>query len=190
MSWASAENHAGYITMWSFRFQREFPLGELIQQSDLLLASIGYGTVAIELTWPFVVLAGLTVTPFIVITLLMHVGIYLVLGLLFSSLMVFLCLFGAFDTAYKRVVSDREIDLVYDEHCYFCARSLSLFKLLDVNQTVTFYSQSDILTEHRERDDVSYEDEMVAFVEGELHGGYNAFRELLRQFRILPRLSL
>lgn len=104
------------------------------------------------------------------------------MGILFVDMLFFLSIFAAYDRGYAAIVSDREIDLVYDERCYFCARSLYLFKLLDINETVTFYSQSDAPDAYAGREDVAFEHEMYVFVNGEPFGGYDAFRQLLRQF--------
>jgi len=104
------------------------------------------------------------------------------MGLYFIDMILVLMLFGAWDRAYRVLITDREIDLVYDEHCYFCTRVLYPFKLLDVNNTIKWYSQYDAPESHSDRDDVNFEDEMYVFVDGEAFGGYFAFQQLLKQF--------
>lgn len=126
------------------------------------------------------------VFPVIVLLIAMHLAIFATMRILFFDMVFFLLLFAEFDRAYARLVSDREIVLVYDEHCFFCARSLSVFKLLDVNETVTFRSQYDVPETYREEFDVDFEEAMYVFTAdgSECHRGYWAFRELFRQFWI------
>lgn len=147
------------------------------------LAWIGFvATAVFQLGLIVAVLAGVTIVPFVVGLFSFHVIVILTLGLYFIDMILVLTLFAAWDGAYERLVTDREIDLVYDERCYFCARSLYLFKLLDVNGTVGWYSQFDAPDDYRERPDVDFEEEMYVFVDGEAYGGYHAFRQLLKQF--------
>lgn len=78
---------------------------------------------------------------------------------------------------------------MYDKHCYFCARSLYLFKLLDLNQTVTFHTQYTAPEEYRSREDVKFDDRMYVFANGEAYGGYDAFRRLFKQFAVTIPMS-
>ena len=113
------------------------------------------------------------------------------LGLLLAGPVV-TNLFVPWDRLYERVVSDRPLDLVFDERCLFCARSLLPLQLLDVNEAVTFYTQRDAPARYRERADVDFEGAMYVFDEdGVAYASYDAFRELLRQYRVcFPLVSL
>ena len=73
---------------------------------------------------------------------------------------------------------------MYDERCYFCARSLYASNVLDVVGSVRFHSQYTAPAEYRDRSDVDFETAMYTFQNGKSHEGYYAFRELLRHFRV------
>jgi len=81
------------------------------------------------------------------------------------------------------------LDLVYKEHCYFCTRSLYLFKYFDFNDTIRFYSQTDAPEKYAGRDDVDFEAAMYGFKDGTSYEGYDAFRVLLSHFGVFRPLS-
>lgn len=182
LAWIQPENLARW-TLYHYHFyQRELLAGSLLIESDILLTLSSASTVLAEVGLLFAVLAGVSVTLPIVLLLGMHTTVMFVMGILFFDSFFFLALFAAYDRGYARLVPDRDIDLVYDEHCYFCARSLYMFKYLDINETVSFYSQSSAPAQYQSRDEVEFDDEMYVFVDKRAYGGYAAFRELLRQF--------
>jgi predicted DCC family thiol-disulfide oxidoreductase YuxK len=88
-----------------------------------------------------------------------------------------------------KLAPQREIDLVYDEHCYFCTRSLYMFKILDTTQTVNYYSQYDCPEKLKNEKRVDFDEEMYVFANNEPHGGYYAFRQLCKQFPATAPLS-
>ena len=96
--------------------------------------------------------------------------------------------FAAFDRGYARLARDRELDLVFDQHCQFCVRSLYPFKLLDIAGTVTFYPQSDAPAAYEGRAAVEFSRAMYVFDDDDAYEGYDAFRELLRQNRLFDPL--
>ena len=154
------------------------------------LAWVGFvATALFQLGLIVAVLLGVTITPFAVGLISFHILVVATLGLYFIDMVLLLSLFGSWDRVYGALATDRTVDLVYDERCYFCARSLYPFKLLDVNGTVGWYSQFDAPEAYRDRPDVDFEEEMYVFVDGEAHGGYHAFRQLLKQFPVTRPLS-
>ncbi|KDE57950.1 hypothetical protein EL22_08450 [Halostagnicola sp. A56] len=168
------------------------PIGEFVVQHELL-AWLGFvGTALVQSLFIVAVVLGVTVTPFVLGLIGFHVAVMLTLGLYFIDMVVVLSLFGAWDVAYRKLAADQTnaVQLVYDERCYFCARSLYFFKHLDINDSVTFYTQSDAPSELVDRDEVDLEKEMYLFRDGEAHGGYDAFRHLFKQFRIFAPITL
>jgi predicted DCC family thiol-disulfide oxidoreductase YuxK len=160
------------------------PLAEpFVQVPELAWAGF-VATTAFQLGLLVAVLLGVTIAPFVVGLISFHLVVVATLGLYFIDMVLLLALFGAWDRVYGALAADRTVDLMYDERCYFCARSLYPFKLLDVNGTVGWYSQFDAPEAYRDRPDVDFEAEMYVFVDGEAHGGYHAFRQLLKQFPV------
>lgn len=165
------------------------PLAEPFMQIPELAWAGFVATAALQLGLIVAVLLGVTITPFVVGLISFHLVVVATLGLYFTDMVLLLSLFGAWDRAHAALATDRTVDLVYDERCYFCARSLYPFKLLDVRGTVEWYSQFDAPEAYRDRPDVDFEEEMYGFVGGEAHGGYHAFRQLLKQFPVTAPLS-
>lgn len=182
--WVAAENIARYTLHRNVMLRVDRPFGNLLLQEPLLLWGAAVGTVVLEGGFLVAVLLGVSITPFVVGLVGMHVVIALGIGPFFFDNIVLFALFVPWDRVYERAAFDRAVDVVYDEHCYFCARSLYLFEVLDVNDTVTFYSQYTAPDAYEERTDVAFESAMYAFADGETYRGYEAFRELLRQFTV------
>ncbi|MDQ2050211.1 DUF393 domain-containing protein [Natronolimnohabitans sp. A-GB9] len=156
------------------------------------LAWLGFvGTALVQVSLLVAVVLGLPITLSVLGLIGFHVAVIATLGLYFVDMILVLSLFVAWDVAYRRLAADEDdaIRLVYDERCYFCARSLYLFAHLDVNDSVQFYSQSDVPAELIDRDGVDLESEMYVFRDGEVYGGYEAFRQLFRQFRIFTPVT-
>lgn len=157
----------------------------LIHNPDLAWLSY-LGTVSLQLSLIVAILVGVTLTPIVLGLMGFHLMVILTMGLYFIDMFLYLGLFTAWDGAYQRLAKDEHesITLVYDEHCYFCARSLAVFKHLDINESIEFYSQYDAPPAYTDRQDLEFDEEMYVFRDGEAYGGYWAFRELLRQFSI------
>lgn len=185
--WLSGEDLQRSILL--FHGGEYTPIAEAVVQSPLMAWGGHVGTAVLQLTFIAAIILGLGITIHALGLIGFHIMVVLTMGLYFIDMIFLLCLFLAFDRAYGWLVTDRYVDLVYDEHCYFCARSLYLFKLLDINNTVTWYSQYDAPDEYSERESVEFEDEMYVFVDGEAYGGYYAFHQLLKQFWITVPLA-
>ena len=157
-----------------------------------VLGWLGFvGTALVQLSLIVAVLLGLPITLSVLGLLGFHTSVIATLGLYFIDMFLVLVLFVAWDVGYRKIAADsNDARLVYDERCAFCARSLYLFKHLDINNSVQFYSQSDVPPELANRDDVNLNEEMYLFRDGEAYGGYEAFRQLFKQFRIFAPITL
>lgn len=167
-------------------------VGTVLADYPLAVSALAVGTVVLELGFLVVLLAGLPVWPVVLGLLGMHASIAAIMGIVFFDVVPMFALFVAWDRLYARIVRTDRLDIVYDEYCYFCSRSLYPFKLLDINGTIRFYSQSDVPRRYRERDGrdgVDFDRAMYAFREGVAHEGYDAFRQLLRQFTVFAPLA-
>jgi predicted DCC family thiol-disulfide oxidoreductase YuxK len=156
----------------------------LLVEYPILSSLGGAGTLALELGFLVAVLFGIAFTPFMIGLAAFVFTNAVLLGIFFPDNLFFIGLFFAYDRAYARVALDRRVSVVFDEHCSFCSKVLYPFKLLDINDTVRFVPQADAPDRYRSRGDVDFERAMYTFHEGVAYEGYDAFRELLRQFGV------
>lgn len=182
--WITAQNMQRFVLYENVEHHQSNVFASLIRNVDWLAWLLGIGTIVLEVGFFLAVIAGVAIWPFVLGLAGLHTGIALSINPFFFDQYLLYALFLPWDRWYARVASDRPIDLVYDRHCYFCARSLYVFKELDVNGSVRFHSQYDVPEELRNRPDVDFEDAMYVFRDGEAYSGYRAFRELLRQYRV------
>lgn len=188
-AWTSPESLARWTTYYRDLLAFDFPVGGLLVNNPYLLRLSTWGTLVFEFSLLIFIIAGISITPIVLLLLGMHTMIALTMGISFFDIFLFLMLFAAYDQAYARLASQREIDLVYDEHCYFCSRSLYLFKTLDVNQTVTYYTQYDCPERYKTKKQVDFDEEMYVFVGDKAYGGYYAFQQLCKQFPVTTPIS-
>lgn len=83
---------------------------------------------------------------------------------------------------HARRSSGEPVTVIYDENCFFCARTLTLFKNLDVHHTIDFRPRSDVPGKYQEVPGVDPRVALVLFREEESFVGYHAFRAMLGQF--------
>lgn len=183
LEWVQPDTIARFITHRKAIDGTARPVGEFIASSPVMSFLGAVGTIVLEFGLLTAVLFGLPLLPIVIGLVGFHLVNALALGPFFFDQVLFLLLFLAWDTGYARIVSDRHLVIAYDEDCYVCARSLYLFKILDVNDTVTFHSQYTLPAEYGTRD-IDQEGAMYAFTDDETYRGFYAFRELLRQFRV------
>ncbi|WP_434531046.1 DCC1-like thiol-disulfide oxidoreductase family protein [Haloarcula sp. NS06] len=186
-AWIQPESLARYIVAWGLKDQTQ-PLMGLFLNNELLLWLSTIGTLVLELGFLIAVVVGVAIWPFLLGMAAMHVVIALSVGPFFIDQLVFLGLFVPWDRLYSRWAHDEPLDIVYDEHCYFCNQSLHIFPYLDINDTVTFYSQYTVPEEYKDREGTDFESAMFAFRDDKAYRGYWAFRELLRQFTVFAPL--
>lgn len=159
-------------------------IGLIFVEYPLLSALGGVGTLVLELGFLVAVLFGIAFTPFILGLIMFHLTNAVLLGIFFPDNLFFIGLFLAYDRAYARVALDRHISVVFDEQCSFCSTVLYPFKLLDINKTIRFVPQADAPDRYRDRHGVDFDRAMYTFHGESTYEGYDAFRELLRQFRV------
>lgn len=162
------------------RFFSEFML-----QYPSLLTLTAVVTLVLEVGFLLAIVFKKPVWPFFIGVIGMHIAIKFSLGPDFTDQVFLLAIFFPWDYVIKYMQNSEELVIVYDEHCFFCARSLHLFKYFDVNSVVTYYNQYDV-PEHFETENTDFETAMYAFREGESFRGYRAFRELFRQLGFVP----
>jgi predicted DCC family thiol-disulfide oxidoreductase YuxK len=189
IEWAAAPNLSRIIVVRHYLYDQPFSIGLELVQYPQLVEAMALGTLLLETGLLIVILAGRFLTPIVVGILGLKLGILVVLGIFFGDVFSLFAVFFAWDALHERLASSRRVDVVFDERCHFCARSLLPFDALDVNETITFYSQSDLPEEYRDLPDIDYGDAMYLFADGEAYEGYYAFRELVRQFGLLGPLA-
>ncbi|WP_135829691.1 DCC1-like thiol-disulfide oxidoreductase family protein [Halorussus halobius] len=188
-TWTDAANQGRYLLQYKTDLHREFVIGELLLDNHHVLELLAWLTVVSEIGFIIAIIAGLSITPLVIGLCLLHTGIALSLGLIFLDLPLFLFLFFSYDKVYEKIVLDRQLEIVYDDHCYFCVRSLYLFKYLDINQSIKFTPNT--AAEESDYGEVDFTGAMYAFDEQKnSYEGYWAFRELLRQFRIFALIVM
>ncbi|SFK70571.1 Predicted thiol-disulfide oxidoreductase YuxK, DCC family [Halogranum rubrum] len=188
--WVMPYNLSRIVTTFHATRDQLFPFSQEVVNYPVLVFVMATTVLALEAGLIVAMLAKRSITPFILGLAGFKFSSIVLLGIFFGDAIVFFLLFFTWDTAYRRLVSSRRVDVVFDERCYFCARSLYPFKLLDVNDTMTFYSQSDLPEQYRNRKGIDYTTAMYLFDEdGNAYRGYWAFRELLRQLRVFAPLA-
>ena len=189
--WTTAESLGRHVRGSHHRLGIEPVSGELfLSMPDAFIAFSAWMTILLEVGLLLVAMASLPIGVIVVPMIFLHATIAFVQGPVFLDMIIILLLFVSWDGIYRRVASSESesIDLVYDEHCYFCARSLYVFKLLDVNGSVNFLSQYTAPDEYGRVEGVDFEDAMCVFDGGRSYEGYYAFRRLMRQFRVFAPL--
>jgi predicted DCC family thiol-disulfide oxidoreductase YuxK len=183
--WLMPYNLSRIITIFHTTRDQMFPFSHEVVNFPLLIFVFAAGAFVLEAGLLVAMLSKRSVTPFLVGLIGFKLSSIVLLGIFFGDAVVFFMMFFAWDTAYRYVASDRQLDVVFDERCYFCARSLYPFVLLDVKDRVTFYSQSDLPERYQNRPGVDFTTAMYVFdADGTPYRGYWAFRELLRQVRV------
>lgn len=187
--WLGSENLTRIVLLRHAMTDLPTDVGLLFAEFPLLMQAASIGTFVFELGLLVALVAGVSITPVILGIWGFHFGIMVTMGMVFFDPVPIFAMVLAWDAAFARLARDRQLTLVFDEHCYFCSRSLYPFKLLDVTDSIDFRSQYDVPEKYRDRDDVDFEEAMYVFTEdGRAYRGYYAFREVLRQNRAFAPL--
>lgn len=183
--WATAEN-LGRPILWKSgpRINRTTAVADFLLNNPILLSVAAWLTVILEIGLLITILVGLPLTPFAIGLLSMHTIIALTMQIFFFDQYLFFALFLPWNRLYSRLVRSNEFNIIYYDNCYFCARSLYVFKQFDVDSTITFYTPETAPQEYLQRSGVDPELAMYAVAVGQTYEGYHAFRRLLAQFRI------
>jgi predicted DCC family thiol-disulfide oxidoreductase YuxK len=186
--WFASDNLARTILVRNELYAMPVDLGYWVVQYPTLVTLLAVATVALEVGLLIALVARWPVWPVIVGLLGMHLSIMPIMGMFFFDPFLLFALFVPWDRVLGVLARRDTLDVVFDEHCYFCARSLYPFAHLDVENRVRFFSQSDLPARYATRSDADFGAAMYAFRDGDptAHEGYDAFRELTRQLGLWP----
>ncbi|OYR39677.1 hypothetical protein DJ82_09265 [Halorubrum sp. Ib24] len=178
LEFAAADNLARIVTT----YRPDGPL-KFVAEYPLLTRTAGIGTLVLELGFLIAVLAKISITPIILGLLSFTASNRLLLGIHFVDVYFILLLFASWDIGFKRLIRHRGITVVFDEQCRTCMRALTPFALLDVSDSIEFYSQSEAPSRYAQRTDIDMSSGVCVFRDGDRYEGYDAGRELLDQYR-------
>jgi predicted DCC family thiol-disulfide oxidoreductase YuxK len=159
-------------------------LSDFLLSYPSLLTAGAVGTLLLEVGFIFAIVLGKRIWPFLIGLAGMHFVIAFSVGPIFTDQLPFLALFLPWDRALGHLQRSDDVVVVYDRDCLFCMRSLHLLRYLDINGTVAYYNQYTV-PDRWDRADADFEDAMYAFRGDAVFRGYDAFRELFRQFWVL-----
>lgn len=180
LGFATAENLARIVTT----YRPDGPL-KFVVEYPLLMRIGGIGTLVLELGFLIVVLAKLSITPWILGILAFTASNRILLGIHFVDVYFILLLFAAWDVGYKRLVRDREMAVVFDEQCRGCMRALIPFAILDTSDTIDFYPRPEAPEQYARGTDAGSSHSVSVFRNSDRYVGYDAVCELLSQYRYL-----
>lgn len=189
IGWIQPDTLARIITVRSQIYTWDYDIAMVIAEFPLLSSLGAVGTILLETGFLLVVLAGWSITLFALGFIGFTLSNYVVFGIFFADTLFFVSVFLAFDRVHAALATDREVDVVFDDRCRFCMRSLIPFKYFDVAETITFYGQSNAPERYGEREDVDFDRAMYLFHDGKSYEGYDAFRQLFRQYRLFLPVS-
>lgn len=184
-AWFGPANLTRTVVTWTSFENIGLGLGVLLVEYPILATVASVGTVVLEMGLLAVVLLGAPLTLPVLALLGFMVTIPLVLGILFVDVFFLVAMLFTWDRLDAALSPDREVDLVFDDACLFCMRSLYPFSVLDADERVTFYPQGEAPAAYRELPGVDFERSMFVFHDGHASEGYWAFRELVGQFGLL-----
>lgn len=153
LAWTTAENMTRWVLVAQDLFGVDQWLGwrgtiartiaDFVYAHPSLGALLAWGTIALEAGFLVAILVGLPITPFVLGFVGMHASIAVLLGPFFLDNLLFLALFFEWDRVYERLApsADQSVSVVYDERCEGCVRFLFVFELLDVTDSLRFYSR-------------------------------------------------
>ena len=170
----------------------ERPAGMPIVEHEWLAWAGFVGTALIQVSLLAAVALGVSVTFPILGIIGFHVSVILTLGLYFIDMILVLSLFAAWDRAYRPLAADADesVRVGYDEHWSGCVRTLVVLAHLDVNDSIQFFSQSDVSPALAGHGDMPRQEGLVLVRNGTVYRGYEAGRQLLTQFRLFAPLTL
>lgn len=181
-AWFGPENLSRTIVTWSSFEGTPIGPGVFLLDYPILATIASIGTLVVELGLLVAVLLGVSLTLPMLALLGFMVTIPLTLGILFVDVFFLIGMLFTWDRLSAAFAPDRDIDVVFDDACLFCMRSLYLFRLLDTDGRVTFHPAASAPRGFRDLPDVDFERSMYVFHGGRAFEGYWAFRELVGQF--------
>lgn len=179
--WVDGANLRRYLQIAIVDRGKPLPLARFIIEQPLLAEISAWSSVGLEVGFVFAILAGVSITPLVVGLIGFHAIVSLAMTPNFFDQYILFSLFLPWDKINKKLSSTDKIEVVFDEKCHFCTRSLLLIDILDLNDVLSFYSQSD-LPEQLAATELEFDEAMYAFVDGTPHRGYQAFAVIFRSF--------
>lgn len=177
LAWGSWENiRLAILNNCMVRTLAVSPLGEFLIGQPVLLSIAGYGTLLLELGFLPAVLAGVSITPFLVCLAGMHAVILMAMDVDYFTDMAFLyAAFFAWDSLAGRLQHGRSLLVVYDDQCSFCMRVLLLVKRLHIAGELRFVGRTD----PDALPGYDYENAMFVFdKDGNVFRGYDGFVQI------------
>lgn len=184
-AWFGPANLTRTVVTWTSFEGIGLGLGWLLVEYPILATLASIGTVVLEMGLLVVVLLGAPLTLPVLALFGFMVTIPLVLGILFVDVFFLVAMLFSWDRLNAALTPDRDLDLVFDDACLFCMRSLYLFRVLDTDERVTFYPQGEAPAAYRDLPAVDFDRSMFVFRDGQAYEGYWAFRELVGRFGLL-----
>jgi predicted DCC family thiol-disulfide oxidoreductase YuxK len=184
-AWFGPANLTRTVVSWASFEGIGLGLGVLLVEYPILATIASIGTIVLEMGLLVAILLGVPLTLPVLALLGFMTSIPLTLGILFVDVFFLVGMLFTWDRLNAALSPDRDIDLVYDDACYFCMRSLYLFRVLDTDERVRFYAQTEAPTAYAELPDVDFDRSMYVFHDDHAYEGYWAFRELVGQFGLL-----
>lgn len=160
-------------------------LGEFMLEYPVLLLIGAIMTILLEVGFLLAIVLKKKVWPFFFGIIGMHISIMFSVGPVFIDQLILLGIFIPWDMILEKVQPTEKLVIVYDKHCFFCARSLHLFKFLDVVDSVTYYNQNTVPDKYN-NEKTDFRNAMYAFRGGSSYRGYYAFKCLFQQVGFYP----
>ena len=164
------------------------PLNQLFVQYDLIAFIGTVSNFVLEIGFLIAIVAGITITPFVIGLVGFHTLIALTMSPFFFDNYILLLLLLPWDNLHSGTARDNQLDIVYDNRCHFCIRSLLIIKSFDTAEIYQFIRNSDVPPE-RERDDLDYNSAMYVFDNDDVFRGYYGFQRILRTYWISSPLA-
>lgn len=137
-AWTDPENFTRFFTYHHDLIGQQFFVGELLMKSDTALTVVAWGTNIIELGLLVALLLGASITPVIILLIVLHTGIALAMGIVFFDLIIFLMCFAAYDQFNTRIPTDDPIEITVNSNATTYTPYIGLFKLLDANERISW----------------------------------------------------
>lgn len=141
-------------------------------------------SIVLEVGFLPVILAGFGISLFVVGLFVFHTAIALALTPFFFDQYFVLLLFFSWDSLHRRLSSSTAVDVVYDDGCNFCTRTLLQVDHFDLRDQVAYHPASDV-PERFDSENHDVQNAMYAHVDGEAYRGYHAFRTTFGQLGFL-----
>ena len=184
IAWIAPEHLGIIIHQEALMLLNEIPLaGEWMLGSYWLLVVSTWATIILECGFVIVILFRRSITLFIIGLAGLHAMIFVSMNILFFDQYLIFLLFLPWDRLFARAESNEPVVVVYDTECYFCVRSLYIFKALDLNGSVAFRSPDEVAYDETTAQ-ADFNEAMFLFRGDASYRGYYAFAELLAHYRI------